>query len=186
MVDEAHRTQEGNLGEKMRQALPNAFFFGLTGTPINRADRNTFYTFGATEDKSGYLSKYSFSDSLRDKATLPLHFEPVPVDLHINQEEIDIAFNEATEGLTDSDKAEIVKRVRAKALFTAPKRVEDVCAHIVNHFKTKVEPNGFKGQVVCYDRDTCLLYKEEIDRLMGEEASTVVIDTNNDKEDKYK
>ena len=38
MVDEAHRTQEGELGRKMRQALPNAFLFGLTGTPINRAD----------------------------------------------------------------------------------------------------------------------------------------------------
>ena len=42
MVDEAHRTQEGDLGRKMREALPNAFLFGLTGTPINRADRNTF------------------------------------------------------------------------------------------------------------------------------------------------
>ena len=37
MVDEAHRTQEGDLGRKMREALPNAFLFGLTGTPINRA-----------------------------------------------------------------------------------------------------------------------------------------------------
>lgn len=44
MVDEAHRTQEGNLGEKMHAALPNAFFFGLTGTPINRVDKNTFHT----------------------------------------------------------------------------------------------------------------------------------------------
>ena len=42
MVDEAHRTQEGDLGEKMRMALPNAFFFGLTGTPINRVDKNHF------------------------------------------------------------------------------------------------------------------------------------------------
>ena len=67
-------------------ALPNAFFFGLTGTPINRIDKNTFHTFGAEEDKSGYMSRYSFSDSIRDKATLPLHFEAVPVDLHINQE----------------------------------------------------------------------------------------------------
>ena len=50
MVDEAHRTQEGDLGRKMREALPNAFLFGLTGTPINRADRNTFYTFGGDED----------------------------------------------------------------------------------------------------------------------------------------
>lgn len=39
MVDEAHRTQEGDLGEKMRVALPNAFFFGLTGTPINRVEK---------------------------------------------------------------------------------------------------------------------------------------------------
>ena len=39
MVDEAHRTQEGDLGRKMREALPNAFLFGLTGTPINRADQ---------------------------------------------------------------------------------------------------------------------------------------------------
>ena len=55
MVDEAHRTQEGELGVKMRRALPNAFFFGLTGTPINRLDKNTFHTFGATEDRSGYM-----------------------------------------------------------------------------------------------------------------------------------
>ena len=39
MVDEAHRTQEGDLGAKMRMALPRAFFFGLTGTPINRLDK---------------------------------------------------------------------------------------------------------------------------------------------------
>jgi len=38
MVDEAHRTQEGRLGEDMRDALPNAKFIGLTGTPISTAD----------------------------------------------------------------------------------------------------------------------------------------------------
>ena len=30
LVDEAHRTQEGSLGDKMRWALPNAHFYGLT------------------------------------------------------------------------------------------------------------------------------------------------------------
>ena len=52
MVDEAHRTQEGDLGRKMREALPNAFLFGLTGTPINRADRNTFWAFGGTRTRT--------------------------------------------------------------------------------------------------------------------------------------
>lgn len=75
MVDEAHRTQEGDLDRKMRSALPNAFLFGLTGTPINKADKNTFWAFGSEEDQGGYLSKYSFQDSIRDNATLPLHFE---------------------------------------------------------------------------------------------------------------
>jgi type I restriction enzyme R subunit len=56
MVDEAHRTQEGDLGRRMREALPNAFLFDLTGTPINRADKNTFYAFGAEEDANGYMT----------------------------------------------------------------------------------------------------------------------------------
>src|SRR5436305_8462979 len=83
MVDEAHRTQEGDLGRKMRAALPNAFLFGLTGTPINKRDRNTFWAFGAEEDERGYMSRYSFQDSIRDRATLPLHFEAPEVRLKI-------------------------------------------------------------------------------------------------------
>ena len=83
LVDEAHRTQEGDLGRKMRDALPNAFLFGLTGTPINRVDKNTFYAFGAEEDANGYMSRYGFEDSIRDGATKELHFEPRLVDLHV-------------------------------------------------------------------------------------------------------
>jgi type I restriction enzyme R subunit len=56
LVDEAHRTQEGDLGRQMRAALPNAFLFGLTGTPVNKADKNTFWAFGAEEDSGGYLT----------------------------------------------------------------------------------------------------------------------------------
>lgn len=186
MVDEAHRTQEGNLGEKMHAALPNAFFFGLTGTPINRVDKNTFHTFGAEEDKSGYMSKYSFSDSIRDNATLPLNFEPVPVDLHVNREKLDEEFDALTDSLSEADRAELSKRVNMKAIMYDKKRIRKVCEHIANHFQTKIEPNGYKGQVVCYDRECCLLYKEELDKIMGPDASTIVMDTNNDKDDRYK
>ena len=188
MVDEAHRTQEGSLGEKMRTALPNAFFFGLTGTPINKRDRNTFHAFGAVEDKTGYMSKYSFADSIRDGATLPLNFEPVPVELRVNQdiinEEFDAMADEA--GLTQKQKTDVIKRVRIEAIMKNPDRIKSVCAHIAEHFKSKIEPNGFKGQVVCYDRECCLLYKKELDNLLGEDATTIVMDTNNDKEDRYK
>lgn len=186
MVDEAHRTQEGDLGSKMRLALPNAFFFGLTGTPINRIDKNTFNTFGAVEDKSGYMSKYSFSDSIRDNATLPLNFEPVPVDLHVDREKLDAEFEALTENLSKEDKAELSRRVNMKAIMYDRKRIRKVCEHIAKHYQEKIEPNGYKGQVVCYDRECCLMYKEELDKLLGPEATTIVMDTNNDKEDKYK
>lgn len=188
MVDEAHRTQEGSLGEKMRTALPNAFFFGLTGTPINKRDRNTFHTFGAVEDRSGYMSKYSFADSIRDGATLPLHFEPVPVELNVNQDAINEEFAAlAMEArLTKKQQSDVISRVHIEAIMKNPDRIRRVCAHIAEHYKTKIEPNGFKGQVVCYDRECCVLYKQELDKLLGEEASTIVMDTNNDKEDRYK
>lgn len=186
MVDEAHRTQEGDLGAKMRMALPNAFFFGLTGTPINRIDKNTFKTFGAVEDKSGYMSKYSFSDSIRDKATLPLNFEPVPIDLHVDKEKLNEEFDALTEGLSKDDKMELSKRVNMKSIMYDDDRIRKVCKHIVEHFKTKIEPNGYKGQIVCYDRECCLKYKKELDTLLDKEASTIVMDTHNDKEDRYK
>src|SRR2546430_1463558 len=101
MVDEAHRTQEGDLGRKMREALPNAFLFGLTGTPINRADRNTFYAFAADEDAAGYMSRYGFAESIRDGATMPLHFEPRLLEVHIDRDAIDQAYRELTGGPRD-------------------------------------------------------------------------------------
>ena len=188
MVDEAHRTQEGDLGVRMREALPNAFFFGLTGTPINKLDKNTFATFGATEDRTGYMSRYSFADSVNDKATLPLHFEPVPVKLHVNQEAIDEAFKAIADhaGLTEEERSNVAQRVRMAAIMKDPERIKAVCAHIAEHFMTNVNPNGFKAQVVCYDRECCVLYKRELDKLLGEATSTIVMDTNNDKADEYK
>lgn len=176
MVDEAHRTQEGDLGVKMRGSLPNAFLFGLTGTPINRRDRNTFYAFGAPEDNLGYMSRYGFEESIRDGATLPLHFEPRLVELHINKEAIDEAYAELTGGLSDLDK-ETLARAAAKmaVLIKTPARVDRICADIARHFEEKVVPNGFKAMVVTFDQETCLLYKEALDRYLPPESTDVVI-----------
>ena len=176
MVDEAHRTQEGDLGRKMREALPNAFLFGLTGTPINRADRNTFWAFGAEEDEQGYMSRYSFQDSIRDKATLPLHFEAPAVKLKIDKAAIDEAFEKITDEMGEQDREDLAKRAAKMAVLVKnPERVRAVVEHIVGHYQTKVEPNGFKAQVVVFDRECCVLYKKVMDELIGPEASAVVM-----------
>ena len=176
LVDEAHRTQEGDLGRKMREALPNAFLFGLTGTPINRADRNTFYAFGADEDEKGYMSRYGFEESIRDGATLKLHFEPRLIDLHIDKAALDAAYKDLTGGLSDLDKDNLAKTAAKMAvLVKTPERIRKVCEDIVEHFQTKVEPNGFKGQIVTFDRESCLLFKAELDKLLPAEATDIVM-----------
>jgi len=187
MVDEAHRTQEGDLGQRMREALPNAFLFGLTGTPINKRDRNTFWAFGADEDEHGYMSRYSFQDSIRDKATLPLHFEAAEVKLRIDKEAIDEAFQQITGELSEQDRDDLAKRAaRMAILVKAPERIQAICEHIVNHYQDKVEPNGFKAQVVTFDRECCVLYKKVMDELVGPEASAIDMSTPGGKNDVFK
>ncbi|MHB8883223.1 MAG: type I restriction endonuclease subunit R [Thermodesulfovibrionales bacterium] len=186
MVDEAHRTQEGDLGRQMREALPNAFLFGLTGTPINKRDRNTFWAFGADEDDQGYMSRYSFQDSIRDKATLPLHFEAVDVKLKINKDAINEAYKQITDELSEQDRDDLAKRAAKMAiLIKAPARVQAICQHIVNHYQEKVEPNGFKAQVVTFDRECCVLYKKAMDEFIGAESGAIVMSTPGGKGDEY-
>ena len=185
LVDEAHRTQEGDLGRQMRAALPNAFLFGLTGTPVNKSDKNTFWAFGAEEDKGGYMSRYTFHDSIRDEATLPLHFEPRLVDVHVDIENIDKKMKEFKASVDlSSEELNILNQKSAKmaAFLKSPERVAKITEDIAIHFKEKVAPHGFKAMIVTPDRHACVQYKEQLDKYFPENESVVVISTTaNDK-----
>jgi type I restriction enzyme R subunit len=187
LVDEAHRTQEGDLGRKMRAALPNAFLFGLTGTPINKADKNTFWAFGAEEDTEGYMSRYTFQDSIRDKATNPLHFEPRLPNYHIRKEDLDVAFKELTADLDEADRNKLSQKAASMSVFLkSPERVSTIVKDIVAHYQAHVEPEGFKAMIVTPDRYACIQYKEELDKLLPTEASAVVISTSSNDEFEFK
>lgn len=190
LVDEAHRTQEKDLGECMRIALPNAFFFGLTGTPINKRDKNTFKCFGAEEDTGGYMSKYTFQDSIDDGATLELNFREVPVELHLDEARLQEAFDEMVDeyNLSDEEKDQLTKGTKVEAFFTSPKRIHEVCDHIIKHYRQYIRPTGLKCQVVVYNRACCVAYKKELDAMLagsGDETA-IVMHTGNDKSDEYK
>src|SRR5437870_3457522 len=73
LIDEAHRSVGGDLGNFLMGALPNATLIGFTGTPIDKTayGKGTFKIFGK-EDKSGYLDKYSICESIEDSTTVKL------------------------------------------------------------------------------------------------------------------
>ena len=91
-----------------------------------------------------------------------------------------------TDELSELDRDDLAKRAAKMAvLIKAPARVNAICQHIVKHFQEKVEPNGFKTQVVTFDRECCVLYKKAMDELVGPEASAIVMHTQGGKSDEY-
>ena len=185
LSDEAHRDNEGVSAIKMRNAFKDAFFFGFTGTPIDKLTLNTHRNFG--EDGERYLDYYSIQQAIDDGATLPVTYEARLSKFFIDEQEVDKQFNELTTDLDNAQKELLTKRYGKKeALVKLDKRMEAIARDIVEHYKLYVLPNGFKAQIVCYDREATAKYKELLDKLVPAEWSEVVYspgDPNSDSDD---
>ena len=92
----------------------------------------------------------------------------------MDKEKLDREFETMTDeaGLSKDEKNELSRRVNMKAIMYNPARIRKVCEHIAKHFKEKIEPNGYKGQVVVYDRECCLMYKAVLDELLQSQGLT--------------
>jgi type I restriction enzyme, R subunit len=180
LVDEAHRSTGGDLGNYLMGALPNATYLGFTGTPIDRTayGQGTFKVFGA-DDPKGYLDKYSIAESIDDGTTVPLYYTLAPNDLRVERETLEREFLDlaSAEGLSDIDDLNRIleKAVTLRTMLKKPERVERVAQYVAKHFVESVEPLGYKAFLVGVDREACALYKEALDRLLPPEYSRVVI-----------
>lgn len=188
LVDEAHRTTGGDLGNYLMGALPKATYIGFTGTPIDRLSKGegTFKTFG-TDDDEGYLDKYSIAESIRDGTTVRLNYALAPSDLRVERETLEARFLGLAdaEGLSDVDELNDVldRAVELKELMKAPERMARIAAYVAEHFKKNVEPMGFKAFLVAVDREACALYKAELDKLLPPEYSAVVYSSGHNDPD---
>lgn len=178
LSDEAHRGEEGVSGINIRSAFKKAYFFGFTGTPIDKRTLNTHRNYGP--DGERYLDYYSIQQAIDDGATLPVTYEARLSKFAIDESRIDQQFDEMTPELSDEQRQELVKRYGKKsALVKLPARMEAIAQDIVEHYKLYVQPNGFKAQVVCYDRDATATYKRLMDNLVPAEWSAVVYSSGN-------
>ena len=189
LIDEAHRTTGGDLGNFLMAAVPNATFIGFTGTPVDKTvyGRGTFKTFGI-DDYQGYLHKYSISDSIEDGTTLPLFYGMAPNDLLVPKEILEKEFLNLAEahGVNDIDELnKILERaVNTKNFLKGTERVDKVAEYVAKHYKENVELLGYKAFLVGVDRPACALYKKALDKYLPTEYSEVVYTgNNNDTED---
>lgn len=179
LVDEAHRTTGGDLGNYLMGALPNATYIGFTGTPIDKTahGKGTFKVFG-TDDPKGYLDKYSIAESIKDGTTVALHYTLAPSELRVERETLEREFLSLAEAEGVSDVEELNKilerAVTLRTILKKPERVERVAEHVSKHFRSVVEPMGYKAFVVAVDREACALYKRALDHYLPAEYSRVV------------
>ena len=178
-IDEAHRSQEGDLATYMRAALPNALYFGFSGTPVDKGKigRGTFETFGKS-DPDGYQDKYGIDESIEDGTTVRLWYTLAPAELRLDRETLEEEFFRVVEEAGVASIEELNRLLdqadKLKAVLKAPERVEAIARHVATHFRENVEPLGFKAFLVAVDREACALYKEALDRCLPAEYSRVV------------
>ena len=191
LIDEAHRTTGGDLGNFLMAAVPNATFIGFTGTPIDKTvyGRGTFKTFGI-DDQQGYLHKYSISDSIEDGTTLPLFYGMAPNELLVPKEILEKEFLYLAEAYGVNDIEELNKilerAVNTKNFLKGQERVEKVAKYVAEHYKENVEPLGYKAFLVGVDRPACAMYKKALDKYLPTEYSDVVYTGNNNDTEELK
>ncbi len=189
LVDEAHRTTGGDLGNYLMGALPNATYIGFTGTPVDRLSRGqgTFKVFGS-DDEQGYLDKYSIAESIQDGTTVTLNYALAPSSLRVDRDLLEKKFLSLAEaeGISDVEELNAIldRAVELKEMMKAPDRIDKIAKYVATHFRENVEPMGFKAFVVAVDRDACRLYKEALDKYLPKEYSRAVFSpSGGDKEE---
>ena len=180
MADEAHRTQEKELGTYMRSAVEGASLFGFTGTPIENDDHNTPKTWGQVKNDGTierYMGRpYTITDALRDGVVKPIHWQPHMTDWQLHGDKLDLAFKKAFGHLPQAEQNKLISQASTlDVLLRLDKRISQIADDIVAHFNEHVRPNGFKAMLVSTDKETVKFYTQALRDRLGAEAVMAVI-----------
>jgi type I restriction enzyme R subunit len=166
LVDEAHRTQEKDLGAYLRLTFPDAYAFGFTGTPVKKNDLDTAKNFGAPGE--AYLDRYSIDDAVADGATVPIRYLSRMALWNLDDAKLNVVFDQ-TFGHEPKSVQDLLKArgITRGDLSRFEPRIALVAFDIWTHFKQNVQPDGFKAQIVCADRKACTIYKRSLDAVIA-------------------
>ncbi len=141
------------------QKFEDVTFVGFTGTPIDKGfKRTTLGVFGALIDS------YTIPQSVEDGATVPIHYEARLPEMHVEgPETLDDLFEALFGNESEETRAETRRRYANRERVAEPaRRIETIALDIAGHFREKVQPNGFKAQVVASSRAAALRYTQHL------------------------
>ena len=168
LVDEAHRTQEKDLGAYLRTTFPHARMFGFTGTPVKTNDLDTRANFGA--DGEDYLDRYSIDDAVRDGATVPICYTSRMPLWDLDAAKLDVLFDQEFATLPEEVREALKTRgVTRGDLSRFEPRIALITYDVWTHFKLNIAPDKMKAQIVAVDRKACTIYKRCLDDVIATE-----------------
>ncbi len=174
LVDEGHRSQYGALGVNLTKGLKNAPKIAFTGTPLIKTEKTT-NAFGT------YIDTYTIEQAVEDGATVQILYEGREAKTKVTGDSLDKLFDEYFGDRTKEEQAAIKKKFgTAQAVLEAPQRIRWVCIDILNHYRTKIQPEGFKAMIVTSSRNAAVTYKEMLDELDGPESTVIISGDHND------
>ncbi|SPC10190.1 type I restriction endonuclease subunit R [Cupriavidus taiwanensis] len=169
LVDEAHRTQAGDLHANLLAGLPNCARIGFTGTPIIMGEKKrTHEIFGE------FIDRYTIKEAEADGATVPVLYEGRTANGAIKDgASLDELFEDLFRQHTPEELEAIKQKYATKGhIFDAPALIADKARDIIRHYVTNILPNGYKAQVVAYSRLAAIRYVEALrharDELLAE------------------
>jgi type I restriction enzyme R subunit len=149
MIDEAHRTQGGDMGDNLFTAFPNAAKVAFTGTPLltDRHKQKTHERFGGTGD---FIDTYKIREAVDDRATLDIvYIGKTSKDSIKAKEALEAEFEDVFKDRTKEEKDEIQKRYGTmQAYLENMDRLRKIADDLVNHYVDDILPNGYKAMVV--------------------------------------
>ncbi|MBS1615867.1 MAG: type I restriction endonuclease subunit R [Bacteroidetes bacterium] len=174
IADECHRTQYGLLtgfAANLRTALPNASFIGFTGTPVDTKQSDTVAVFG------DIIHTYDIRQATKDKAVLPIFYEPRLARLHLGNEGIEEEAEEIIQGVDTGDRNKILWAAAEDAAGAA-ERVAEVSKDILQHFLNRSENLEGKAMIVCMSRRNCVKMYDALTVLEGCPETAVIMTSN--------
>lgn len=186
LVDEAHRFTEGKLGNRLKNAVPNAMRFGLTGTPVvqgeDESDNNTFQEFSSEE--RGYLDRYSIKEGQRDNVIKEVTVTDVDFEWEIPEEQIDQDFDQEFKDLPFAVRQQIINGfISDNDISEIEPYINQVIDQIVEHHEENLRGTGFKGMVVTQSRELAAVYSDKLKERLSEEEVEAVISIEQDDPD---
>ncbi|WP_024869263.1 type I restriction endonuclease subunit R [Pseudoxanthomonas suwonensis] len=169
LVDEAHRTQAGDLHANLLAGLPNCARIGFTGTPIIMGEKKrTHEIFGE------FIDRYTIKEAEADGATVPVLYEGRTANGAVKDgASLDELFEDLFRQRTPEELEAIKQKYATKGhIFDAPVLIADKARDMLRHYVTNILPNGYKAQVVAYSRLAAIRYfaalKTARDELLAE------------------